>query len=112
MNRILAFEVLLFVVLVAAALLGYVGLERVGQVILGIGLIELVLSLLAWAGWPVLRGDISGNRALTKQDSRETARDDPSSIDHDRASRAFAIQLALAGVLATGMGVILIFFAP
>jgi hypothetical protein len=111
MNRILAFEVLLFVVLVAAALLGYVGLERVGQVILGIGLIELVLSLLAWAGWPVLRGDISGNRALTKQDSRETARDDPS-IDHDRASRAFAIQLALAGVLATGMGVILIFFAP
>ncbi len=111
MNRVLIFEMFLFALVVAGVLLDSLGLERAGQVFLTVGIIDLLMSLAAWRNWPILRGDISNNAPLSKRDSGEMARDE-FSMDHDRPSAGFAIELAIIGMVVFPLGFVLLqFFA-
>ena len=66
-------------------LFGPIGLERAGHVFLTVGSIELLMSIAAWRGWSILRGDASNTAPLGKRDSGEVARDEYS-LDHERPS--------------------------
>jgi hypothetical protein len=110
MNKVIIFQMVLFAVLVVGSLLGSIGWERVGQVFLAVGIIDLILSIAAWRGWPILRGDIANNTPLSKRDSGEAARDEYA-IAHDHPSTGFVVKIAGIGILTVGFGVILIVFA-
>jgi hypothetical protein len=40
---------------------GCIGLERAGHVFPTVGIIDLLMSIPAWRGWSILRGDASNN---------------------------------------------------
>lgn len=40
------------------------GLERAGHVFLAVGMIDLLMSIAAWRGWSIPRGDASNNAPL------------------------------------------------
>jgi len=110
MNNVIIFQMLLLAVVVVGWILGSIGLERVGQIFLAVGIIDLIMSFLAWRGWRILRGDISTNAPINKYDSREPAQDEYS-IDHDRPSTGFVVKVAIIGMIALGIGVILLIFS-
>jgi hypothetical protein len=109
MNRVIVFEIFLFALVIVGALLGSIGLERTGQVFLAIGIIDLIMSIAAWRGWSILRGDISNNAPLSKQDSGEVAGDEYL-IEHDRPSTGFVVKTVIIGIVAFGIGVVLLLF--
>jgi hypothetical protein len=76
MNRVIIIQMGLFAILIVGSLLGLISWERVGQVSLAVGIIDLILSIAAWRGWPILRGDIALNNPLSKRDSREATCDE------------------------------------
>lgn len=109
MNRIIIFQMVLFALLIVGSLLGSIGWERVGQVFLVVGIIDLILSIAAWRGWPILRGDISNNAALSKRDYGEATRD-KYSVDDDHPSAGFLMRITGVGILTCGVGVILLVY--
>ncbi len=109
MNRVVVFEIFLFVLVVAGVLLGSIGLEKAGQVFLTVGIIDILMSLAAWRRWPILRGDVSNNAPLNKRDSGEAARDEYS-MDQDRPSAGFVARTAVIGGVAFGIGIVLLLF--
>lgn len=88
-------------------LFGFIDLERVGQVFLTVGIIDLIMSIAAWRGWSILRGDISNNAPLNRRDSGEVARDEYS-LDHARPSTGFIVKIAGIGIVAFGIGMALL----
>lgn len=111
MNRVILFEMFIFAFVIVAALLGSIGLERTGQIFLAVGIIDLIMSIAAWRGWPILRGDISNQAPLSKSDSGEVARHEFSQ-DRERPSTGFVMKIAAIGVFSVGIGIaLLLFFA-
>jgi hypothetical protein len=84
MNKPILFQVILFVLLLMGSFAGLISLLRLGQVFLGIGILDLVLSAAALLGWPMLRGDISEQAPLSRRDSHEVSSE--YLPDHDRPS--------------------------
>lgn len=109
MNRIILFETFIFAVVIVSAVFGSIGLERVGQVFLAVGIIDLIMSMAAWRGWPILRGDASNQRPLNKRDSGEVARDE-FSWDYESPSTGFTVKIAALGIFSFGIGVILLLY--
>jgi hypothetical protein len=107
MNRVIAFEIFIFVVVIIGLLFGSIGWERVGYVFLTVGILNLLMSIAAWRGWSILRGDTSNNAPLSKRDSGEVARD-AYSLDHERPSTQFIATIASIGVVAFGIGLVLV----
>lgn len=67
MNKLILFQIILFALLIVALISGIASLFRLGQVFLGIGILDLVISVAALLGWPMLRGDISNQAQLSRQ---------------------------------------------
>jgi hypothetical protein len=67
MNKLILFQIILFALLIVALISGIVSLFRLGQVFLGIGILDLVISVAALLGWPMLRGDISNQAQFSRQ---------------------------------------------
>ena len=88
-------------------LFGSIGLERAGHVFLTVGIIDLLMSIAAWRGWSILRGDASNNAPLSQRDSGEAARDEYS-LDHERPSTRFMVTIASLGIVAFGIGPVLL----
>jgi amino acid transporter len=107
MNRLILFEMIIFAFVIVGSLLGSLGLDRAGQVFLAVGIIDLIMSIAALRGWPMLRGDISNLAPLSKRDSGEAARDEYS-MDHDRPSTGFAVEVTITGIVAIGIGIVLL----
>lgn len=107
MNKLVLFQIILFALLVVGSFAGVVSLLRVGQVFLGIGILDLVISLAARLGWPMLRGNVSEQARLSRRDSREVAAD-RYSLGGDHPSAGFTIRLALVGTGAIGVALLLI----
>jgi hypothetical protein len=110
MNRVIIIQLVLFVLLIIGSLSGLISWERVGQIFLAVGIIDLILSIAAWQGWPILRGDVANNNPLSKLDSREAASDE-FAIAYDRPSTGFIVKIAGIGILTVVAGVILNIFA-
>jgi hypothetical protein len=110
MNKVIIFQLVLFMVLIVGSILGFIGWNRVGQVFLAAGIIDLILSIAAWRGWPILRGDIANDAPLSKRDSSEAASDEYA-LAHVRPSIRFVVKIAGIGILIIGIGVILIVFS-
>src|SRR5512138_1969517 len=111
MNRVIIFEIFLFVLVTAGVLFSSLGLDRAAYVFLTVGIIDILMSLAAWRRWPILRGDVSNNTPLTRRDSGEVARDEYSA-DHDQPSARFIVTTAVIGAVTVGVGVVLLqFFA-
>ena len=110
MNKVIIFELVLLAVLIVGSLLGSIGWERVGQIFLAVGIIDLILSIAAWRGWPILRGDIANNAPLSNRDSRE-ATSDEYAIAHGHPTIGFEVKIAGIGILTVVIGVILIVFS-
>jgi hypothetical protein len=107
MNKILAFEMILFGLIVVGLLAGFLSLDRTGQLFLALGLIDLLMSLAAWRSWPVLRGDISNQGSLTRQDVGEADRS-AAVTAQDRPSPRFIVLTAVTGIFAIGVGALLL----
>lgn len=107
MNKFILIEIILVAIVVVSSLFGFISLLRVGQGILALGIINLVISLAAFFGWPVLRGDVTDLAPINRQESFEIARDEYA-LNHDRASSVFAIKVAVTGIIAIGVGLVLI----
>jgi hypothetical protein len=110
MNKIIIFQMVLFMLLIVASILGFIGWNRVGQVFLAVGIIDIILSIAAWRGWPILRGDIANDAPLSKRDSSEAATGNYALADV-RPSIGFVVKIAGIGILIIGIGVILIVFS-
>jgi hypothetical protein len=106
-NKLILFQISLFVLLLIGSFAGLVSLLRVGQLFLGIGILDLVASAAALLGWPMLRGDVLDQARLSSRDSREVAAGGYS-LDGDRPSTGFALRLALVGTGAIGAALVLI----
>ena len=106
MNRVIAFEIFIFALVIVGLLFGSIGLERAGYVFLTVGIIDLLMSMAAWRGWSILRGDVSNNAPLSKRDSGEMAPDEYS-LDQGRPSARFMVTIASIGVVAFGIGLVL-----
>lgn len=110
MKRVIIFQLVLFTVLIIVSLLGSIGWKRVGEVFLAVGIIDIILSIAAWRGWPILRGDISNNAPLSNRDFGEVAREEYATA-HIRQSIGFVMRIAGIGIFIVGIGVILIIFS-
>lgn len=110
MNRVILFQIVLFAFVIAGVLFGSLGLDRAGQVFLIVGMIDLIMSIAAWRGWPILRGDSWNPAPLSKRDSGEPARDEYAT-DHERPSTEFVVKVAITGIVAIGIGVLLLLFS-
>ena len=110
MNRVIAFEIFIFALVTIGLLFGSISWERAGYVFLTVGIIDLLMSIAAWRGWSILRGDTSDNAPLSKRDSGEVAPDEYA-LDHDRPSTRFIVTIASIGVAAFGIGLVLVLFS-
>lgn len=109
MNTFIIIQIILFALLIAGSLSGYIGWTRVGQLFVAAGFYDFMLSIAAWRGWPILRGDVSYNAPLNKRDSGEAIRNEYSL--EERPSAGFVTKVAGIGVLTFGVGVILLVFS-
>ncbi len=107
MNKFILIEIILVAFVVVSSLFGFISVLRVGQVVLALGIIDLLISLAAFFGWPVLRGDVTNLAPLNRQESFEIVRDDYT-VNHNRPSTVFAIRIAVTGIIAIGIGLVLI----
>src|SRR5512138_174103 len=107
MNRVIAFEIFIFALVIAGLLLGSISRERVGYVFLTVGILDLLMSIAAWRGWSILRGDTSNNAPLSKRDSGEGARDE-FSLDPERPCTRFMVTIAGLGIVAFRIGLVLL----
>ena len=107
MNRVIAFEIFIFALVIVSLLFGSIGLERAGHVFLTVGILDLLMSIAAWRGWSILRGDASNNPPLSKRDSGEVAPDEYS-LDHERPSTRFIVTIASIGIVVFGIGLVLV----
>lgn len=111
MNKLIVFQMVLFAFVIVGLLFGSLGLERAGQVFLIVGTIDLMMSIAALRGWPILRGDISNPASLSKRDSDEPARDEYA-MDHERPSTEYIVKVAMTGIVAIGIGAVLLLLFP
>lgn len=109
MFNLLIFDTLLIVLFALSSFLGVINFTRAGQVLIGIAVLNFTLAVLSFFGWPVLRGDISTQLPLTKQELIES-QDDLNPSKQERPSRSFVFGLIGLGVVAFAVGLILIFF--
>lgn len=107
MNKLILFEMILFVFIVIGSLLGVLTWYRAGQVFLAIGVVALVMSIAAWRGWPMLRGDISHFAPLSKRDSSEIA-SNGYLMEQESPSIGFVLRVTLSGFIAIAIGLYLI----
>ena len=107
MNRVIAFEIFIFALVIVGLLFGSLGLEGAGHVFLTVGILDLLMSIAVWRGWSILRGDASNNAPLSKRDSGEVAPDEYS-MDHQRPSTEFIVRIAGIGIVAFGIGLVLV----
>lgn len=75
MQRIFFYQVVFIGFLSAAVMFDMISRERLGQVLVGLGVIDLVLGLLARAGLPVLRGDAADQAPLRESEMGAPVRD-------------------------------------
>jgi hypothetical protein len=106
-NRVILFELVFFASVIVGARIGSIGWETAGQVFLTFGIINLLMSIAAWRGWSILRGDASNNAPLSKRDSGEVARDEYA-LDHERPSTRFIVTIASIGIVAFSIGLVLL----
>jgi hypothetical protein len=111
MNKFILFEIILFAIVVIGSLFGFISPQRTGQVFLAIGIIDLVMSMAAWRGWPMLRGNISDLAPFNKRDSDEITHNEYS-LDHERPSIGFVLRVAITGIIAISIGLPLILIFP
>jgi hypothetical protein len=109
MNRFIIFHIVIITLLMVGSLSEFISWDRVGQVFLAIAIYDFILSIAGWRGWPILRGDISSNAPLSKQDSGEAIRNEYLLEEHPYIG--FVKKVAGAGILAFGVGVILLVFS-
>jgi hypothetical protein len=107
MNKLIAFEAILLIFILVSYLTGGISLPKAGQVILGIGIIDLVIGIFSLFGWRILRGDVSDQAPLNKIDSREITVDN-SIIYPERPSTSFGIKLILLGIIVVVVGLVVI----
>jgi hypothetical protein len=106
MNKLIFFEAILLILVLVSYLSGGISVLKAGQVILGIGIIDLVIGIFSLFGWRILRGDVSDKAPLDKIDSREITVDDYI-ICSDRPSTSFGIKLILLGTIVVVVGLVL-----
>jgi hypothetical protein len=107
MSKLIFFEVILLILVLVSYLSGGISLLKAGQVILGIGIIDLVIGISSLFGWHILQGDVSDQAPLSKIDSREITVDN-STIYPDRPSTSFGVKLTLLGIIVVVVGIALI----
>jgi len=107
MVYLLIFDALFIVLLILFSFVGVINATRAGQVLIGSSLIHITLAVFSYFGWPVLRGDISSQFPLTRQDSIER-QSDPDLSKQERPSRIFVFGLVGLGVFALVAGLLLI----
>lgn len=111
MTNLILVEGLFIVLLVVASLSGIISLARTGRVLIGIGAINIALAFLSFFGWPVLRGDVSDMSPMSRQDSLE-ARAGRNVSKRNRPSRGFVFGLFVIGIIALGVGTLLVLLMP
>lgn len=103
MDKLTLFEIFLFVFILIGSLLGDITWYRAGQVFLAIGVIALIMSIAAWRGWPMLRGDISHFAPLSKRDSSEIA-GNGYPMEQESPSIRFVLCVTISGFIAIAIG--------
>ena len=106
MSGFIIFEILLLALIWISSLFDVVSSTTVSFVFIGIGLINFIIGLFAWRGWPILRGDISENSPIQRQDGYKLGHSD-SSLDHDRPSTRLIVLVFTIGVFALSVGILL-----
>jgi len=107
MNKFILFEMTQFVFIVIGSLLGILTWYRAGQVFFVIGVVALVMSIAAWRGWPMLRGDISHFAPLSKRDSSEIA-GNGYPMEQESPSIGFVLCVTVSGFIAIAIGLYMI----
>ena len=106
MSGFIIFEILLLALIWISSLFDVVSSTTVSFVFIGIGLINFIIGLFAWRGWPILRGDISDNSPIQRQDGYELGHGD-TSLDHDRPSTRLIVLIFTIGVITLSVGILL-----
>jgi hypothetical protein len=106
MSGFIIFEILLLALILIFSLFDVISSATAAFVFLGFSLSNFIIGLSAWRGWPILRGDISENSPIKRQDGYELGHDD-SSLDHDRPSTRLIVLMFTIGVIALSVGILL-----
>lgn len=96
MKKTALFQIAFMAALLAAWPAGFVGRERLGQVMIGLAVIDFAIAFLAWTGLPVLRGDAAGQSPVGPRDAGGPL------------TPAYAWGMAGLGVLALAVGAALL----
>lgn len=107
MNKFILTELILLACIVMSSVFGFISWHRAGQIFLGIGVIALIMSIAAWRGWPMLRGDISHFAPLSKRDSSEII-GNGYPMEQGGPSIGFVLRVTVSGFIAIALGLYLI----
>jgi len=108
MSRLILIELVIFILAAISSLLGIVDIQRVGQVLLALGIINLVLAVLAWIRVPFIRGDISMLEPITCREL-EVVSPKQDTSDLVRPSVGLVARTAGIGIIAIFGGLLWIF---
>ena len=106
MSGFILFEILLLALITILFLFDVVSSATAAFVFIGCSLSNFIIGLSAWRGWPILRGDVSDNSPIQRQDGYQLGQGE-SSLDHNRPSSNIIIFIFALGVVALIVGVLL-----
>ena len=106
MNSLFIIQLILIGVLIFSFFFRVVSLAQTGQILLALGIINLLIGLAAWRGWKILRGDIAENVPLNNHDTGEEAYKE-FGLGAGRPTNQFAVEMAGFGIAAAFIGLAL-----
>jgi hypothetical protein len=106
MSGFILFEILLLALIMILFLFDVVSSATAAFVFIGFSLSNFIIALSAWRGWPILRGDVSDNSPIKRQDGYQLGQGE-SSLDQNRPSANVIIFIFALGVVALSVGVLL-----
>ena len=109
MSKLFLFEIAIFILASIVSLSGVIEIHRAGQVLLALGIIDLIVAVLAWMGVPVIRGDISLLEPIANREL-EVISPEQATSDLIRPSAGLLVQTAGIGIVAILGGVLWILF--
>ena len=99
MSRLILFEIAIFILAAIASLSGMIDIQKAGQVLIALGIIDLALAVLAWIGVPIARGDISFFEPI-KSRELEVISPEQATSDVVRPSAGVVARTAGIGIIA------------
>lgn len=106
MNKPIIFQLILYIVVIGGAVSGLLTILRAGQVILGMGIIDLILGIAALLRMPILRGDVSTLNPLGIGDMGEGG--DGHDLENVRPSTRLWLPMLFIGIVGIIVGLVMI----